>query len=128
MKKQSKIFFFIFFIFATAVVVFSYYKYCLLEDYFLQIKVSCNPKEEKCFAVSCDASVDENCDPEEKESISYHKFIRKKADSFSLCENGTQKCVFVCQPNEDCEEIFCSEADLNDGEWCAGFETKRSKG
>ncbi len=101
----------IFFIFSIAT---KYYKYLVLQDYYISAEVSCDTETESCFVWDCDLT-DEDCDQ------TPYKYIWKYAKNIPTCtiENLDSCPELTCQPNEDdCEYIFCSADTLSDEEFC----------
>lgn len=125
MDKKSKILLFSFFSIIIIVTGISYYKYFILKDYLIEIEVDCNPKLEKCFIYECDPSVDEECPKNVKKRISYYKIIRKKANTIPNCDPNSENCsALKCNKSEDCEEVLCDEANLQEGERCSSLGNK----
>lgn len=91
----------------------SYYKYIILQDYVVVMRVDCNPEYESCFIVECD-SESEECPDDATRVIEYYKILYRNAHNVSLCEIGENQCsAFICNEGEiGCGEVFCSSETL----------------
>lgn len=101
------------------VVGLSFYKYVIQMDYYLQIQTECDPAKEKCFVTECSPDEDSSCPENESERRSYYKLIMKKAYLAPDCDPKDEQCPKVtCGNDKTCEEIFCDETNVSDGETC----------
>ncbi|KKQ27374.1 MAG: hypothetical protein US42_C0010G0021 [Candidatus Magasanikbacteria bacterium GW2011_GWC2_37_14] len=123
MDKKSKVFFLVFFSLIFFAIAFSFYNYYLIKNYYITIESECNPKNESCFIFICDPVEDSECPENEEERASYYKLIKEKASMVPLCDTASELCPpVICEKGEDCEEIFCDESSLADGEECSSFK------
>ncbi len=123
-KKRSNILYAVLAVLMIASIGFTFYKIAVLKDYQIIAQVSCDPKTEKCFAITCDPATDDTCSKNPDEQTSYYKKISKKAASISMCEATADKigCTeeLSCIASEsNCFYILCDPANLEDGEQCA---------
>jgi hypothetical protein len=107
-NKQTKFLTRIFYLLGLFVVVFSFYKIFIKNDYEVVKQISCDPKNESCFVSDCESN-DSSCDS----TTTYMKIkvISKYAgsDYNSLsCENNS--------PN--CKIITCNDDVVEAGEKC----------
>jgi hypothetical protein len=109
-KKQTKIYI-LFFVFLLSVVCFSYAKFIIFKDYYIKIEVPCNPDIENCFVSEC--KEDDDC-----KELNYYKLIKKKAYSFPSCNQDSLDCSYAECNKDVCEEIFCNESIVPEGEHC----------
>ena len=124
MNKKSKIFLAVFFGAVLLSIFFTWYKYFVSLDYYIQAESRCNPESEACFMTVCDPEEDEECPEDEFERARYYKLIRKKAYLFPACDPENPHCPpLKCSFGErNCEETFCSEELLEEGIVCSDPE------
>ena len=123
MDKKSKILVYCFFALITVVIVFTFYKYIIIEDYYIKMETSCEPTKENCFARKCDIATDENCPTNSEERLSYYKIIEKKANAIPNCNLASEDCSeMFCSEGEDCQEFFCDLEAVPAGEICIDSE------
>jgi hypothetical protein len=119
LDKKSKVFFVIFFIFISFMIFLSYLKYFVFKDYYIKMKVFCDYHVDRCFVSEC-AEDDTECFHNGNKRINSYKWIKKKAFSFPSCDPDLTDCSSIVCDKPDCEEIFCSEDALSEGEHCSG--------
>jgi len=120
MAKSSKFFLIVFFSLVSVVMVVSYYKYMVLNDYYIKIQTDCDPSIETCFVAVCEPSSDTECPSDPALQTQYYKFIEKKAVNIPLCNQSETDCPLLsCEKNEDCRVIFCDENIVPEGESCS---------
>ncbi|MFA5746948.1 MAG: hypothetical protein WC926_02635 [Candidatus Paceibacterota bacterium] len=123
MDKNSKILFFVFFLAALAAIGVSFYKYYILEDFYILAEKSCDPAGEGCFVRECDPSSDFNCPKEGEKRLVYYTLVTKKANAIPKCDPKDSSCrALDCQEGEDCTEVFCDEATKAEEEVCSNPE------
>lgn len=122
MDKKSKIFFVVFFTFIFIVVFYAFCEYFILRDYYITVESDCDPSVSNCFVYRCDPAVDTTCSNNPEENVSYYKLIKKKAIAVPVCNEKGEDCPpLVCAKWEDCEEIFCDQFVVQEGEECSGW-------
>ncbi|MDD4409827.1 MAG: hypothetical protein PHW52_04215 [Candidatus Pacebacteria bacterium] len=115
-KKTKKLYMF-FIIFLLIMILASFYKYFIVKDYYIKIRVDCDPRTESCFVARCDEE-DSECEENANKRLFYYKMLKKKAFDIPSCYN-TGECLSInCNDIEDCIEILCSEDKLTEGESC----------
>ncbi|MDD5639846.1 MAG: hypothetical protein PHR47_03550 [Candidatus Pacebacteria bacterium] len=110
-KKPTKLHI-LFFVFLLSIICFSYAKFIIFKDYYIKIEVPCNPETENCFVFDCDKESDD-C-----KKFDYYKLIKKKAYSFPQCNQDLSNCSYMECNKDVCEEIFCDESNVSEGEHC----------
>lgn len=111
MIKQNKILLTIILISALVALFLNFKKYVVDKDYILYMNAPCDI-EGKCFIVK-DAIDDEVFNDEP-----YLKMYRNHAKVEHCLETGSCD-VFVCEEGEEgCEQIYCSEEMIEEGEEC----------
>lgn len=119
MDKKSRILFLIIILAILISVGLSFNKYMIQRDYFMQFQVECDPAIEKCFVVECSPEDGSECPANEVERKSYYKIIMKKAYLLPDCDPNNEYCPKVsCDKDVTCEEIFCDENTVIEGETC----------
>lgn len=113
-EKSKKLFMF-FFLLVLVVALFSALRYFLFEDYYVKAKVYCSTTE-RCFVSECSEG-DLGCIDYDGQKLIVYKWVKKKAHTFSYCNENTFNCPIECN-KPDCEEILCDEETLSDGEYC----------
>jgi hypothetical protein len=79
MTKKEKIIFILFFSIIIVVVSMSFYKFVILNDFFVSNEEDCDLQVEKCLVRDCEPDADEGCVNVNGESVKYYKEINKKA-------------------------------------------------
>jgi len=120
MDRKTKILIFVFFCIIAASVGFTFYKYVILEDYYIKMQTSCDPSQEKCFVSKCSVGTDSSCPTEEAEQYTYYKIIDIKANLLPSCDAKEGDCPEVfCKSGQDCQETFCASDNVPEGETCS---------
>lgn len=114
-EKSKKLFMF-FFLLVLVAALFSALRYFLFEDYYVKAKVYCDSTTERCFVSECSEG-DLGCIDYDGQKLIVYKWVKKKAHTFSYCNENTFNCPIECN-KPDCEEILCDEETLSDGEYC----------
>lgn len=110
MDKKTKIFFVIFFTIILAVVLFSFYKFFILKNYYITSELECNPATESCFINTCDPAEDNTCVADKSKRVSYYKLIEKKAFKIPLCDPSAESCApLSCEGDSDCKITLCDK-------------------
>jgi len=124
MDKNSKILFTVFFLFALAAISISFYKYYVLEDFYISAEKDCDPKEEGCFIRECDPSSDSDCPEKGEKRLIYYTLVTKKANTIQKCDPKDPACPALdCRKEDGCVETLCDEATKNEEETCSDPET-----
>ena len=124
MDKKSKILFIVFFAAIFTSVGISFYRYYILEDYYIFAKKNCDPAKERCFMRECDPSSDGDCPEEGEKRTIYYKLIEKKANTIERCDPNDPACpAFDCIEEEGCVETLCNEETRAEEEICSDPET-----
>lgn len=120
LSRAERLFFISFFVIIGVVVIVTFFRYFIWQDYYVKAETDCDPATEKCFIYTCDPETEEDCPEDEAERISYYKYILKKAYSFSSCDSeSSDDCPPpVCSPGDDCREILCDENTVGEDEEC----------
>jgi hypothetical protein len=121
MDKRSRIFFIYFSVLILIVIGVSFVKYFILKDYYIKIKVACNPITENCFVSDLDDGTNYSTDNVSK-NFNFYKIVRKKASSVSFCEHATDCFAVTCEKDEDCREVTCNLNIVPAGEHCSKIE------
>jgi len=123
MDKKSKIFFIVFFLIIIIVILVSFFKYFVYNNYYIKIVANCDPAVESCFIGECYPEEDETCNENPDKRLYYYKIINKNFKNIQPCNFQTQECPELsCKPEEtDCEEVFCDENELLEGESCSNL-------
>jgi len=100
------------------VVSFTFYKYYILEDYYIIAETDCAPDSEKCFIHECDPALDSECPEAVADRVSYYKLIKKKAYNMPSCDGSAGCESLSCGQGEDCAEIICDESTKNNEDVC----------
>ncbi|BFT95028.1 MAG: hypothetical protein MNSN_05390 [Minisyncoccus archaeiphilus] len=118
--KKSKILFIGFLVFTLLIVMFSFYKYKIVNDYYIKIRVGCNPSFESCFVAQCDEGY-QDCSNSSKEKLLYYKLLNIKAFNIPKCyQDGS--CLWInCDGGKDCYELLCNPENPLEGEICSNF-------
>jgi hypothetical protein len=119
MDKKTKIFFWVFSTLIAGVVVVTFCKYIILKDYYIEAEADCDPASQACFVTTCDPADDSECPADEADRTSYTKKVKKKAYLIPLCDPSDENCdALKCIPGEDCQETFCNEETVGEGQEC----------
>ena len=116
MDKASKIFLSIFFALVGMVIVISFVKFFILEDYLVRVQADCDPQTQSCFVTKCDPSTDTTCSKDPAQQTSYYKIIEIKAASLAKGESE----ITSCADHENCQELFCSDQTKKADDVCSG--------
>jgi len=120
MDKRSRIFFICFFILVATTIGVSFCKYLIFQDYYIKVKVACNPKLESCFVSGRDEGMDDYSAIDINKDFNYYKIVKRRASVVASCGRDTMNCLaLVCQKGDDCKEITCSDGIVPDGEYCS---------
>jgi hypothetical protein len=79
--QKNKIFFIVFFLLLFGVVTFTFCRYFIAKDYYIQAQADCDPESEKCFIWECDPEATdegEKCTGNPEEDIWYYKIVKKR--------------------------------------------------
>lgn len=119
MNKDSKMLISIFFGLIVVSAFLAFYKFVVLEDYFIKVETDCDIETESCFISRCDPAEDETCPADPEEQVSYYKFVKKKAGKIAFCNGGEGDCPPpICEPDEECKVIICNPDTVEDGVEC----------
>jgi len=119
MNKNSKIIFTVFFLSALTAVGISFYKYYILEDFYITAEKNCDPRGEGCFVRECDPASDSNCPEEGEKRMVYYTLVTKKANTIQKCDPKDPACPALdCREGDDCVETFCDETAKGEEETC----------
>lgn len=97
-EKASVILMILIVLLITSSFIFSFSKYLLSKDYWIEIKYPCNPENASCFVMECEEN-DPRC-VSETPGVYFYKVIIKKAYSGSPVDQ--------CEKTKTCEVIYCS--------------------
>jgi hypothetical protein len=113
MRTSTKILTFILILFFALSVSAKYYKFSVVQDFYISSELECDPKTKACFVWDCDIS-DEDCDQ------SPYKYIWKYAADVPNCDPREDDCPeLICKAaEEECEIIYCYEDTLGEEEYC----------
>jgi hypothetical protein len=93
------------------IVIFSYYRFFIIKDYFVKYEGGCDPTTQKCF-VGCE---DEECLEEY-----YYSLVQKKVtDLNTQCGEDITDCEFAnecLESDQNCSITYCEEE--KDGPVC----------
>jgi hypothetical protein len=124
MDKNSKIIFTVFFLAVFAATGISFYKYYILEDFYISAEKNCDPKEKGCFVRECDPASDSDCPEEGERRLIYYTLVTKKANTIQKCDPKNPACPALdCREGDDCVENLCDEATKSEEETCNSPET-----
>lgn len=106
-KIKGKVFFIIIGILMVFTVFVVDYRYMIQMDYFVLLRVPCDPVSESCYQYSCDA--EEECGDSSFPDTYFFKEIKKKAYLMKECVLHQEGCLEQsCAGLEDgCEERVC---------------------
>lgn len=112
---KTKILTVVMILFVVVSVSAKFYKFSVIQDFYVSSELECDPETESCFIWDCDLS-DEDCDQ------APYKYIWKYATGVTNCDPRLEDCdELQCNTNEDCEIIYCSEDTLGEEEFCQGI-------
>jgi hypothetical protein len=122
-KKKPDIFFVVMISALIFSILFTFGRYVVFRDYWVQLGVHCDPSRESCFVQSCDEG---DCLGDNEEDVWYYKIVTKKAYSLPDCNKEEALCRSLsCQDGEkNCTETQCNPSEVEEGISC--FTMKES--
>lgn len=115
MDKKSKIIVWFLFLFLVTSIILTFLKYVVFHDYFLDMKINCDPMIESCFRHECNSEW-EDCASDVEENISYYKILTRKAYNVPACNFELSDCEWdKCALNEkECEIFECDSEEVTE--------------
>ena len=115
MNRLSKYLFILVILLFLAVMGYRYDEYILKRNFLITVNAVCNPSIESCFVADCETGPDCDESPYKKVDILAHN--TPKCLEEHNCPN------FSCANISNCEETYCSENTLSEGEKCLVLPT-----
>lgn len=119
MDSKVKILTTVLIVFFIVSVSAKYYKFSVVQDYYVSAEISCDVSTESCFVWDCDLA-DEECDQ------TPYKYIWKHASEVPECDPRIDECdELQCGAEDDCEITYCSSETLSEEEFCYSAENEQ---
>jgi len=102
--KKSKLLFSGFAVFVLLIFFLSFLKYFIFEDYYMKLRIECDPRIENCFV-----------DDENESEVIYYKMIMMKVYNIPSCHREGTCPLLSCGNNTKCKEILCNASNTKNG-------------
>jgi hypothetical protein len=89
-------------------------KYRVKQDFLIFAHTTCDTQTTSCFVADCDPDTDTECDQTPYAKV----WVPAKSAPKCLLENNCED--FICNSEQGCKLINCSDDQLGEGEVCSG--------